>query len=389
MGMIRSSKSVSVRLGPLLLPIWLIVVALLAATISPVLTGGREPITIQWKRELNQPVSLAMSADGRFFGSVDKSGDVRIYDQEGRLLWQKTVEGATDVLIARHGQSLLIYSKLNQTHQQVYFYTRSGRLLWKNAVDGSVWAGAVSPDGNHAAVTTGSRFAYVYKPDPHHPMFHRWRIDGIGHCITFTPDSKRVLIETLQASGLSSYDIDGHLLWRTKHSLDRQYDIQMSADGKEILGVLQGTQHAPNVELSLWDSQGMLQWKRSLDAFDARALVSPRCEHVAISYARVLSKRPPDVIERKVTVYNNLGQLLWEKGGLFFGPRLVALSPSGYSVIVSDGQNSIYNIDKQGRILSKLTLGGKVEKIISSEDGRRILLYCGDGWLYVMSVEKG
>jgi hypothetical protein len=107
---------------------------------------------------------------------------------------------------------------------------------------------------------------------------------------------------------------------------------------------------------------------------------------VAVSYANYISRKGEGIIERKVAVYRSDGHLLWEKGGLFFGPRLMALSPTGSSVIVSDGEHSIYNLDRRGKILSKFDMAGGIRKAVSSEDGRRILLHCGDGWLYLMGV---
>ena len=92
------------------------------------------------------------------------------------------------------------------------------------------------------------------------------------------------------------------------------------------------------------------------------------------------------MLERKVAVYSAKGQPLWEKGGLFFSPRLVALSPTGSSVIVSDGKSSFYNIESTGKIRSKLKLEGTIRTCVPSNDCRRILTYCGDGLLYLIGV---
>ncbi|MDI6829146.1 MAG: hypothetical protein QME62_11760, partial [Armatimonadota bacterium] len=91
--------------------------------------------------------------------------------------------------------------------------------------------------------------------------------------------------------------------------------------------------------------------------------------------------------ERKIKVYNTKGNVLWEKGGLFFSPRLVAISPSGSSVITSDGKSSLYTILSNGKIRSKLSLGGVIRTCISSNDCCRILIYCGDGWLYLVGAK--
>ncbi len=351
------------------------------------IASSREPIIIQWKRPVGEPTCLAMSSGGKYFGGIDKNGVVYFYTQSGQPIWKKRVTGATDMLIAKNGQSVLVYSRLNPLFKDVYFFCSDGRLLWTHHVDGSVWAGAVSADGTKAAVTTGKRYIYIYKPDPHRPKFRRWRLDGIGHSVAFTPNSERVLIGTWQKSELDCFSVDGDFIWRNRHSTENQYHLQTSADGKTILGLLPGARRDPKIDLRLWKSDGKTIWSRTLNGFDGCALVSPQSQYVAASYATFVSKGSR-IIERKIVVFKSDGRVWWEKGGLFFGPRLVALSPSGSSVIVqaSDEENSLYNIDRQGRILSKLRLGGAVRRIISSEDGHQLLVYCSDGLLYAMRV---
>ena len=356
-----------------------------ALAVSQPSAAARESISILWKSPVNQPVSLAMSSGGKYVGTVDKDGMVRFFSN-GKLLWKQHSEEATDVLIANNGQSVLVYSRLNPSHQHVCFFRHDGRLLWKHQVEGSVWSGAISADGSHAAVTTDKRFIYVYRPHPNRPKYRRWQLEGTGYSLAFTPGNERVIVGTWQRSGLACYSIKGTFLWRIKQDTDRQFELDVSVDGRRILGMLPATQHDPDIQLCFWESGGHLIWKRPINGFDARALVSPQSQYVAVSYANFLSKEDSDIVERKVAVYGSDGHLLWDKGGLFFGPRLVALSPKGSSVIVSDGERSLYNIDKNGKILSKLSLKGTIRKTLSSEDGHKILLYCGDGWLYLMQV---
>lgn len=364
----------------------LLLVVLTVTASTDLCAQRKEIITIRWQRHANQPQSLTISPGGSFYGGVDKDGTVRFYDENGKSLWGKQVDGATDVLIARNGQSLLVYSRLNPLHRTVHFFRRDGRQLWEHEVDGSVWAGAVTPDGQYAAVTTGEKYIYRYVPHPTSPKFRRWRLPGIGHCLTFTPDSKFLVVGTWQASTIACYDLEGTRKWTLAQESDRQYELQNSGDGKRILGIRPSTQHTPLAEVCVWDSAGQGIWRRDLKGFDVAARISPQSKYVAVSYATILSHKNKEIVERKVAVYDEKGDLSWEKGGLFFGPRLVALSPTGDSVIVSDGARSLYNIDRHGRILSKRTFGGEIKMAVSAEDGRRILIYCADGWLYLLEV---
>lgn len=345
-----------------------------------------EAISILWRQKANRPQSLTIAPGGQFFGGVDEDGLVRLYDEHGDLLWTKKIDGATDVLVARSGQSMLVYSRLNPIHRTVRFYRRDGSMVWSHEVQGSVWAGAVTPDGQYAAVTTGERFLYRYTPHPSSPKFRRWRLKGIGHCLAFTPDSNRIVVGTWQDSTIACYDLEGSAKWLLEQETKQQYELHLSTDGRHILGVRPGTQHTPSGEICLWDSDGQGIWQRDLSGYDIEARISPQSRYVAVSYATILKHKNAEIVERKVAVYAADGRLSWEKGGLFFGPRLVALSPTGDSVIVSDGNRSLYNMDRSGRILSKRSFRAKIEMTASSDDGRRILIYCSDGSFYLLGV---
>ncbi|MHB1001515.1 MAG: WD40 repeat domain-containing protein [Armatimonadota bacterium] len=381
----RIDRSVFKRSAMRFLILSLCLVPVLLLTASSLLAADNS-ISVVWKQPCSQPVSFNMTSGGGYIGTVDKNGMVRFYNRNGHLIWKQVVEGATNVLIARNGQSLLVYSRLNPLNQRVSVFKSDGRCIWKHKVEGSVWAGAVSPDGTYAAVTTGQGYAYIYRPDPKNPRYRRWKLEGIGHSIDFSPDGKRVITGTWQDSMLASYDINGKFLWRSRHHTDRQYDVQVSADGRTVLGMLPGTHHDGSIEIGLWDSGGKNIWKQQLKGFDATALVSPQSKYVAISYEKYLSPGRSDITERKVAVYKANGRLAWEKGGLFFGPRLMALSPKGSSVIVTDGEKSLYRIDGRGKILSRMMLKGTIRKFLPSGDGSKVLIYCGDGWLYLFDV---
>lgn len=346
----------------------------------------QEFIRIRCKIPINKPLSLAMSSAGQYFGTVETNGTIHLYNNQGKLLWERQVEGVTDILIAKDGQMILAFSKLNPEQKCVYFFRNDGRLLWRHYIGESVLSGAISPDGFRAAITTDERHIYVYKPISTRPTYRRWLLDGNGYDIAFTPDSERLVLATSQEPSLVCYDVNGRFQWRYEHESDDKYDLCTSTDGKYILGVVSGTQHEPGIKLHLWDTGGKKLWTKKLDDFDARALISPKSRYVAVSYASFVGSPNSGMIERKLMVYQTTGRVLWEKGGLFFGPQLVAISPTGSSIIVSDGERSLYEIDKRGKITSKFTFRATVRKTLSCENGQRVLLYCGDGWLYLIHL---
>lgn len=368
---------------------WKPILAILAAFAllwTPDYAMAKEAIRTLWHVPTKGPASLTIANGARYFGTVDKSSEVRLYAQNGRIIWKTIVPGATDMLIAKNGKSVIVYSERNPGNQYICFYSGSGRRLWRHKVDGSVWAGAVSPDGNYAAITTAKGYVYLYSPEPGKYRYRRWRMDGIVNSAEFTPDAKKLIMGTFQKSMLAAYDINGRFLWRSKLNSENKYNVQVSSDGRTILTTLSFDNHNSNSEIALWNTGGSLLWRRYIDGFDANSLVSSQSKFVAVSYKRLISPNDSDMTERKVAVFDAGGRLRWEKGGLFFGPLLVALPPDGESVIVTDSEKSLYQIDKRGRILSRLTLRGTIRSMRTSDDGSRILIYCGDGWLYLFAA---
>lgn len=366
----------------------LLLIASLAISVATATLGDvRESLSVLWKQPTDPPVSLTVSPDGRFFGVVTKEGFVRCYDSRGQVFWQHEARGATDVLIAQNGTSVLLFSRLNPTNCVVRFYRKDGELLWEHDAESSIWSAAVSPDGQYAAIGTGKGHIYLYSPYPNRPRWRRIRPGGIVHSITFTPDSQAIVAGTWQKSGICCYTIRGRFLWRCMHYTERQYELQVSGDGRMILGLKSGNQHSLDTEIRLWNMSGKLLWSRTIRGFDPCARISPQSHFIAVSYASYRKRKKEQILERKVAVYDTNGRLLWNKGGLFFSPSLVSLSPTGESVVVSDCKQSFYNMDCKGKILSKVTLGGNIRDHESSNDGRRILAYCGDGCLYVVQVE--
>ena len=63
-------------------------------------------------------------------------------------------------------------------------------------------------------------------------------------------------------------------------------------------------------------------------------------------------------------------------------PNLVAISPDGNTVTVTDGQRALYNFDADGRIsAAKMDMDALIDKTVTSDDGKYVLVYTYDGKL--------
>ena len=104
-------------------------------------------------------------------------------------------------------------------------------------------------------------------------------------------------------------------------------------------------------------------------------------EYVAVSYLRQIVRGNQSLSEHHLRLLDRDGNTLWERGGLLFSPTLIALSPDGSSILVSDGQRTLYALGQDGHILRSYPLPGLLRQTALSADGHVLLVYTGDGTL--------
>ena len=143
--------------------------------------------------------------------------------------------------------------------------------------------------------------------------------------------------------------------------------------------------------LYFWRSPGNGRpvWTRALgeDAFYPQAMISEDGGCVAVTYTRLITHGEQTLAERHLLVLDDVGNTLWEKGSLLFSPTLVSIAADGSRVTVSDGRNTLYDLNDEGRI----TVPYRFERHHprhrrSQPDGRWLLVYTGDGLLNLMKL---
>ena len=107
---------------------------------------------------------------------------------------------------------------------------------------------------------------------------------------------------------------------------------------------------------------------------------------VAVTYTRLITHGEQSVAERHLLVLDGAGNTLWEKGGLLFSPTLVSVAADGHRVTVSNGPNTLYDLNDEGRITAPYRFGGTIRATVASPDGRWLLVYTGDGLLNLMKL---
>lgn len=361
----------------------------------------------------------ALSPEGGFVGIISgyapgKTGEKvalwRWADRPAKPLWNRPEPGASLVAVGAGGRTVLACARMNAQRRQVSIRKGADGARMSDpqtsTLGGAIWEMQMSADGQYAGITTGDgglyRVTLGYGETA--PTFRRWSLGGIGNSVDLTPRNTYLVAGTWDESGVSCYALkgDGTPAWRfpnertTKEvcqTLQRRlFEAQITRNGRFVLGLSYANARQSDGTLYLWrcDGDGTPLWTHPLgvNTFFPKALISQDGQTVAVTYMRLMAQGRRTVPERSLMVMNGDHQVLWEKGGLWFSPTLVAMAPDGHRVTVSDGGKMLYNVNASGRITYPYAFKGTatIRQTLSSPDGRFVLVYTSDGWLHLLQI---
>jgi len=342
-------------------------------------------IRILWSRPVRPPVFLAITPDAKYAAVIGRDGSLSYYDANGGLLWRMDGQGATSLAMSDDGQTIVTYTTLNPALRGIRIIGGDGRVRWTQTVAGCVWSAAVSRDGATAVVGTGNRRVYVYSLGGRKLRYRRRLLPGIPMSLALTPDGQAIAAGMWQESGVGMYTLKGKELWRAKGKIDLQYTAHLSRNGRYVLGRGDTNRPSSDVTLALWQADGLRRWQKRLKVGDVRAALSADATVVAASYRETIGRPGKRFSERRLALFNRSGKRLWEKGGMFSKPELMALLP-GNRILASSENKMLYLLDASGRAVSKTELPARIRSYFAAEAAGRTLVYCGDGYAYMISA---
>jgi outer membrane protein assembly factor BamB len=321
------------------------------------------------------PGGISGTLNGTLFGVAD--GDVRLFTNQGDLLWTREGVGSTYALLLNNGTALLAesYNKEESWRSTMVKLDAEGNILWERQTgligdDGL----AVTPDGSFIAVgamnrerkghlmlfdqdgnllwedhfeewietvavsTSGyviagpiDRYIYVYDCTGELIFSHYAENNYDIQDVAIAPDESYFLFGS-ERSYLNCYTFEGDLLW--KQEAGPLSNIRISADGEYIVV---GT---ANSRLLLFDRHGTNLWDTKVtDAFFIEEVaISHYAEYIAIN-----TQEGPFLPTLYLDVYNREGQLLWRyEGNQPF--MAIAISGDGH-YIAAGNQNTLVFFD--------------------------------------------
>lgn len=369
------------------------------------------PLTLLWTRSVAGYRGAALSPQGELVALASgPKGAVSLWHwrtQPDRPLWVHPAANASSVDVSAAGSFVVAWAALDPAQPEfTVLRGEDGATLSHRTLDGAVWDAQISADGCYAGVVTGGKSLWLYtlSDQPYlagkrEKRINPWSLGGIGNSVAITspPAGSYLVTGTWDDSGVACYTLRGKRLWRFPEDpkeraqlADRLFTAQLSGSGKYVLGVSYGNVRESDPALYLWrsDGGGNPQWKTELgeDAFYPRALISEDGGYVAVSYLRQIVRGEHSLSEHYLRLLDRGGVTLWKRGGLLFSPTLIALAPDGSSILVSDGQRTLYALGKDGRIRASYPQPGLLRQTTLSADGHVLLVYTGDGTLSLFQI---
>jgi hypothetical protein len=352
-----------------------------------------------------------LSPDGRYIGvlfnhspgkSQERLALWRWQDRPDKPLWSRADPSASMVTVGAGGDAVLTCARFDPTRPSVTLRrgvdgaSVSGKPI---ALDGAVWDMQMSTDGRSAAVTTGNHGLYLF-PSLERSGFERFpSLGGIGNSVSLTPNNTYLTVGTWDESGVVCDTMSKIRVWQYPAEtsqgpklIDRIFETQMAQDGQYVLGMSYANAHKNDGTLYLWrcDGDGTPLWTCSLgvEASQPKAMVTQDGNAVAVSYLRLISHGSQSIAVRHLLMLDENGKTVWDVGYLMFSPTLVALAPDGHRITISDGGQTLYNLDAHGRITASNKLKGTatIRETMTTPDGHYVLVYTSDGSLSLFQI---
>ncbi len=362
------------------------------------------PMTLLWSRPVAGFRGAALSPQGELVAlSSGAKGTISLWHwrtQPDHPLWTHAASNASEVAVGAAGASVLAWAALDPDQPEITILRGAdGATLAHQTLSGAVWDADISADGAYAGVVTGGKTLYLYglsdqpyQDERHDKRIHSWALGGIGNSVAFPTLGSFLVTGTWNDSSVACYTPQGVCLWQypegaaARHALaDRLFTAQLSGSGRYVLGLSYGNVRQSDPALYLWrsDGGGNPLWKVSLgeDAFYPSVQITQSGSEIAVSYLRQIVRGNQSLSEHHLRLMDRNGSTLWERGDLLFSPTLVALSPDGSHLVVSDGQRTLYALRQDGHILRRYPLPGFLRQTAVSADGRVLLVYTSDGTL--------
>lgn len=435
----RGNKATSLRIGRTLLSVIIIGIVITFAFIQSknrlhdgIHTAVGFPATQSDSLRPFWPLPISIpglryadfSPDNKYLATVSEPKDmVFLFDISGTIMWNKSIDGVNRVVAGPNGQIVMSYASMDPMRPALTIVQGAhAEKVYRYVLDSAIWDAKISKDGHYGIVTTGDKSLYVFTFGTAAPTLVRLlqpndqnhSLPGIGVSVNISNDNSYIVCSTWDSSGVYCYTMDGTLVWSYQEQKDKKadhtnnpqenketayrsdliFENQISRNSQLVMGLSYVNVQQRDPALYLWRlNKGHLLWQEPYkiendDEFVMypKAMISGDGSHIAVSYLHTLTHQNKSATEQRLIVLDKYEDVQWDKGGFLLSPNLVAISYDGLKVTITDGKNTLYNYDQDGRISGSLSFESSILNTYASDDNRLVLAYTSDGRLYLVTV---
>jgi WD40 repeat protein len=368
--------------------------AILFAFVLPAF--GQEPptalpgISLVWSRSVGGLKSFALSAHARRLALLTDDGKLALWTaQQGDPVWAATGQTGSRVDVSDGLGYVLSYSPRSLLKSDIELRRAdTGAVIWSDTFSSSIWSAAFNLSGNDLAIGTGDNNIRVIALS-NADSVTKLSVSGTPVSLAFDPAATKLYVGLWDQGGVSCYDFSGKELWSTNGEIDRDYKI-CSVGAKFITYIGASIRHGTSpVAYIVRTETGTLLWAFSLPENDRDAFAesSDAAELTAMSYAEPQPISNGSIVEQRLASFDRSGQLQWQKGGLFWAPTLICLTPDQDGIVVYDGERTLYRLDSQGRTVAKAFLSDVLKGWSASTDHSSLVVYTHDGQLSLLHIQ--
>jgi len=347
-------------------------------------------LSLVWSKNVGGLKSFALSPHARHLALLTSEGKLALWTaQDGNPVWATSHQTATNVLVSDGEGAVLTYNvRSPQQSTVVMRRTDTGAVIWSKNYYTSVWCAGFNLQGTNLAIGTGDNQLYLYDFTNGNAET-KVPLSGTPVSTSFSFDSNSVLVGQWDHSGLSCYDLSGKALWLDDGADNRKYAIS-SVGTHYVTYIGSSNRHGRSpIAYVVRSSNGELLWAYDLqdNSYSAIAYTNDDASITGISYNKLNHSPVGWASEQKLAAIDRDGQKQWEKGGLFWSPTLICLTPDQSGLVVYDGKRKLYRLDGYGRTLSTAYLSDDLRQWSVSADNSSLVVYTHDGQLTLLHVQ--
>jgi hypothetical protein len=357
---------------------------------APAQSSAAPGISLVWSKNVGGLRSFSLSPHARRLALLTTEGKLALWTaQDGQPVWAVERQNANAILVSDGTGFVLTYNQRSLTAEQATLRRAdSGATIWTQNFDSPVWSGAFNQDGRFAVVGTGSDNIYVYNLAVDREVT-KSSVPGTPFSIAFAADSGSILVGEWDRSGIACLDLAGKMMWQAGGDSNRKYMVA-HVGPRYITVVGSSNRHGKSpIIYVVRSSSGEVLWVYNLDTdcYNTNVQTSDTAEISGLSYTRSQATSDSQRSVQKLGEIDRQGQMKWTKGGLFWAPTLICLTPDQEGFVVYDGKRKLYQLDSQGRTVATALLSDTLREWAASSDNASLIVYTHDGQLSLLHIQ--